>query len=356
MNETQMWQAVLGRDSAFDGAFVYAVRSTGIYCRPSCPSRKPGRKQVGFFPLPEVAEQAGFRPCKRCRPHEVASVEPAVEQARRICRHIESNLDRNLTLEALGQEFHTSPYHLQRTFKQVVGVSPQQYLEACRMGRLRASLKAGQDISGSVYEVGFGSISRLYSKADAQLGMTPRIYRNGGLGMQVHYTIVPCSLGRLLVAATERGVCAVKLGDVDAALEHLLVGEFGQATLSRDDVVLKDWVEAILAYLDGKNPHLDLPLDVQATAFQRQVWQALQRIPFGETRTYSQIAALIGKPSAVRAVAHACATNPVVLIVPCHRVLRKSGELGGYRWGLARKAELLRWERVRAHRPDESGA
>ena len=362
MNEAQMWQAVLNRDRAFDGAFVYAVRSTGIYCRPSCPARKPVSGHVGFFPLPEVAEQAGFRACKRCRPRETTSERSEVEQARRICRYIERNLDETLTLEALGRECHTSPDHLQRTFRRVVGISPQQYQDACRMRQLRSALQAGQDISGAAYEVGFGSISRLYSKADAQLGMTPDVYRNGGKGMQIRYTIVASPrpsenmglpLGRLLVAATERGVCAVKMGDEDTELERLLAAEFSRAALSRDDGALADWVEAILTYLDGKNPHLDLPppfenrglpLDVQATAFQRQVWQALQRIPYGQTRTYSQVAASIGRPSAVRAVAHACARNPVALVVPCHRVLRTDGELGGYRWGLGRKAELLRRE------------
>jgi AraC family transcriptional regulator of adaptative response/methylated-DNA-[protein]-cysteine methyltransferase len=192
--------------------------------------------------------------------------------------------------------------------------------------------------------VGFSSISRVYSKADGQLGMTPHTYRKGGAGMHIRYTTTDCPLGRLLVAATERGMCAVKLGDADIELEQQLVGEFRLATRSRDDVALKAWVESILAYLGGQNPHLDLPLDVQATAFQRQVWQALQRIPHGETRTYSEVAALIGRPSAVRAVAHACAKNPVALVVPCHRVVRTDGGLGGYRWGLSRKAELLRRE------------
>ncbi len=347
MNEIQMWQAVLSRDAAFDGRFVYAVHSTGIYCRPSCPSRKPARSQVGFFPLPEVAERAGFRPCKRCRPRQTIAGSPQVEEARRICRYIEQHLDESITLEALGRVFHTSPYHLQRTFKQVVGVSPQQYREACRVGQLRESLQAGADISDAAYEVGFGSISRLYSKADAQLGMTPHTYRNGGTGMQVRYATAACSLGRLLVAATKRGICAVKLGDSDAELERLLRDEFGCADLGRDHADLDEWVGAVLAHLEGQNPHLELPLDIRATAFQRQVWQALQRIPYGETRTYSQVATMIGRPSAVRAVAHACAVNPVALLIPCHRVVRTDGGLGGYRWGLARKSDLLRREAER---------
>jgi AraC family transcriptional regulator of adaptative response/methylated-DNA-[protein]-cysteine methyltransferase len=344
MNEAQMWLAVLSRDVAFDGRFVYAVRSTGIYCRPSCPSRKPVRSRVGFFQLPEMAERAGFRPCKRCRPGQTIAGSPQVEEARRICRYLEQHLDENVTLAALGRLFHTSPYHLQRTFKQVVGVSPQQYREACRVGRLRGSLQTGADISRAAYDVGFGSISRLYSKTGAQLGMTPHTYRHGGSGMLVSYATAACSLGRLLVAATERGVCAVKLGDTDAELEHLLRDEFANADLSCDHAVLGEWVGRVLAYLDGHNPHVELPLDIRATAFQRQVWQVLQRIPYGETRTYSQVAEMIGRPTAVRAVAHACATNPVALLIPCHRVVRTDGGLGGYRWGLTRKADLLRRE------------
>jgi AraC family transcriptional regulator, regulatory protein of adaptative response / methylated-DNA-[protein]-cysteine methyltransferase len=344
MDEIMMWQAVLNRDAARDGGFVYAVRSTGIYCRPSCPSRRPARRQVTFFSQPEAAEQAGFRPCKRCCPGEATAGDPQVDLARVVCDYIDRHVDGDVTLAALGRSFNTSPHHLQRTFKRVVGVSPQEYAETCRMARLRASLQAGEDISGTAYGVGFGSISRVYSKANGQLGMTPHTYRIGGFGMHIRYALTDCPLGRLLVAATGRGICAVKLGDADVELEQLLEDEFRHAIRSRDDAGLGAWVTAIVAYLEGSNPHLELPLDVQATAFQRQVWQALQRIPYGETRTYSEVAALIGRPSAVRAVAHACAQNPVALVVPCHRVLRKGGELGGYRWGLARKAELLRRE------------
>jgi len=343
-SESRLWQAVLGREARFDGAFVYAVQTTGIYCRPSCSSRKPARRNVAFYPLPEVAEQAGYRPCRRCQPDRLEAEDPQIEQARRICRYVESHLDEPLTLEALGEQFHTSPYHLQRTFKEIVGVSPQQYAEACRMGQVRTALRRGDGIGEAAYSSGFGSISRLYDKAGAQLGMTPGTYQQGGAGVEIVYTLEPCPLGRLLVAATDRGICAVKLGDEDAALEEDLRAEFSQARLRRDAGSLGAWVPAIVRYLEGDLPHLDLPLDVQGTAFQRRVWQELQAIPFGETRSYGQVARAIGRPKAARAVAQACAANPTALVVPCHRVVRQDGTPGGYRWGVERKEALLRRE------------
>jgi AraC family transcriptional regulator of adaptative response/methylated-DNA-[protein]-cysteine methyltransferase len=345
-SEADLWQAVMNRDARFDGTFVYAVQTTGIYCRPSCPSRKPAREHVDFFPVPEVAEQAGFRPCRRCRPDSVESGDPQVEQARAICRHIEAHLAEPLTLEELGRQFALSPFHLQRTFKQIVGISPQHYAEACRIGQVKAALREGDDISGAAYDAGFGSVSRLYDKADAQLGMTPGTYRANGQGTQVRYTISACPLGRLLVAATGRGICAVKIGSVDTEIEQELFAEFSQAEIRRDDQALHEWIEAILRNLDGLQPHLDLPLDVQATAFQKRVWQALQAIPYGETRSYSEVAEAIGQPGASRAVGRACATNPTALIVPCHRVVRKDGGSGGYRWGVERKEKLLQRERA----------
>jgi AraC family transcriptional regulator of adaptative response/methylated-DNA-[protein]-cysteine methyltransferase len=344
--ETRLWQAVLSRNADLDGTFVYAVQTTGIYCRPSCSSRKPARRHVDFYPLPEVAEQAGYRPCRRCRPDEIESGNPQVEQARAICRHIEAHLDEPLTLESLGEQFGLSSYHLQRSFKQVVGVSPQQYAEACRMGRVKTALREGDNISAAAYGAGFGSISRLYDKAPAQLGMTPATYKDNGRGARIVYTIASCPLGRLLVAATERGICAVKLGDADGEIEPALLEEFSEAEIQRDDAALRDWAEAILRHLDGQQPHLDLPLDVQATAFQRRVWQELQTIPYGETRSYGDVARAIGQPGAARAVARACATNPAALVVPCHRVVRQDGQAGGYRWGTERKEKLLRQERL----------
>jgi AraC family transcriptional regulator, regulatory protein of adaptative response / methylated-DNA-[protein]-cysteine methyltransferase len=346
MYEENYWQAVLERDSRSNGTFVYAVRSTGIYCNPSCPSRRPQRDQVIFFPVPEAAERAGFRPCRRCRPQEAAEPEPQVELIRRACRYIEQNLDSQLDLASLSAQVHLSQYHLQRVFKRVMGITPRQYAEACRLGQLKAQLKQGEPVTRALYEVGYGSSSRLYERVPSQLGMTPTTYRRGGPGMRISYTIVNCPLGRLLVAATEKGICGVSLGDTDTVLESALFAEYPAAEISRDGegVNLSPWVDTLVSHLNGQQPHLDLPLDVQATAFQWRVWQELQSIPYGSTRSYSQVARKLGQPKATRAVARACATNPVPLVIPCHRVVREDGNLGGYRWGLERKQQLLAQE------------
>jgi len=348
MNINDVWHAILKRDASYDGKVVYAVRSTGIYCRPSCPSRKPRRANVLLFSLPEVAEQAGFRACRRCQPDQLEPVDPQVALARDVCRYIERHLSADLTLEDLGGRFGYSPHHLQRTFKRVVGVSPLQYAETCRVRQLKSDLKAGDDITGALYAAGYGSSSRLYAKANAQFGMTPGRYQQGGEGSSLLYTVTHCSLGYLLVAATDKGICAVRIGDREPELEAGLRQEFDRAEIRRDDVALSGWVAEILRHLDGEGPHLDLPLDIQATAFQRRVWQALQAIPYGSTRTYREIAAAIGRPTASRAVARACAANPVALLIPCHRVIRANGGLGGYRWGAERKRALFaQEERIR---------
>ncbi len=340
------WRAVEARDAAYDGAFVYAVDTTGVYCRPSCPSRRPRRRHVRFFELPEAAEGAGFRACLRCRPRDIAARDSRVDAVRRACRFIEAQDDGPPTLAALSGEVGLSPHHLQRTFKRLVGVTPRQYADARRLSRLKARLRAGDRVAGALYEVGYGSSSRLYERAGGQLGMTPAAYRRGGRGWRVGFGIVRSSLGRLLVAATARGVCAVCLGDDDAALERGLRGEFPAAEIARDDAGLGDWIGGIAAHLEGARPHVGLPLDIQATAFQRRVWEELRRIPYGETRSYGEVARAIGRPTAARAVARACAANPVALVVPCHRVVRGDGGLGGYRWGAARKAALLEKERA----------
>ena len=344
--EENYWQAVLARDSRSNGTFVYAVRSTGIYCNPSCPSRRPQRDQVIFFSEPEAAEQAGFRPCRRCQPGGTVKPESQVELVRRACRYIEQNLDSLPSLASLSAQVHLSPYHLQRVFKRIMGITPRQYAEACRLGRLKAQLKDGEPVTRALYDVGYGSSSRLYERAPSQLGMTPTAYRRGGPGMHIDYTIVDCPLGRLLVAATAKGICAVSLGDDDTVLEAALFSEYPAAEINRDgdEVNLSQWVNALVSHLNGQHPHIDLPLDVQATAFQWRVWQELQAIPYGSTRSYSQVAQALGQPRATRAVARACATNPVPLVVPCHRVVREDGTLGGYRWGLERKQQLLAQE------------
>lgn len=336
-----LWQAVLARDPAPGGDAVYAVRSTGIYCRFDCPSRRPRREQVTFFASADLAAQAGFRPCQRCRPERPAA--PAVERVEQACRILER--DGPLPLAELARRLDASPHHLQRTFKAITGVSPRQYAAQARSDQLKAQLRAGQPVTGALYEVGYGSSSRLYETAAQELGMTPGAYRQGGKKMNIHYTIVDAPLvGRLLVAGTERGICSVTFGDVDAELEAALALEYPSAVLARDGDTLAPWVSAVLAHLGGRLPHLDLPLDVQASAFRLRVWEALRKIPYGETRTYAQVAAAIGRPAAVRAVANACAANPAALVTPCHRVVRSDGGLGGYRWGISRKKALLAQE------------
>lgn len=264
-----------------------------------------------------------------------------LELVQQICRALAEPDETLPTLADLSARFHMSPYHLQRVFKRIVGVTPRQYADACRMQRLKTHLQEGTPVTHALYEAGFASSSSLYDLAAAQLGMTPAVYQQGGLATQISYTIVPCELGFLLVGATERGICAVRLGDTPEALERDLTAEFASARLERNDSGMREWVEALLEYLRGEHPSLDLPLDVRATAFQRRVWEELRTIPYGETRSYGQIAAAIGQPTAARAVAQACAHNPVALVIPCHRVVREDGHLGGYRWGTARKQRLL---------------
>jgi AraC family transcriptional regulator of adaptative response/methylated-DNA-[protein]-cysteine methyltransferase len=347
------WEAILGRDRAADGQFVYAVRSTGIYCRPSCPSRKPRREQVLFFPLPQAAEGEGFRPCLRCRPRAARIRDPQIGAVARVCREIESRVGggeegaSGLTLASLGAASGMKTHQLERAFRKLIGITPRQYADAQRMHRLKSRLKKGDNVTTALYDAGFGSSSRLYERAPAQLGMTPAVYRKGGAGMRIEYTIVDSPLGRLLVGATARGISALYIGESDEKLESALRKEYPRAELraaAGGAEGRKQWVEKILAHLRGREPSLDLPTDVQATAFQRRVWEELRRIPYGTTRTYTQIARRIGRPNAVRAVARACATNPVSVVVPCHRVVREDGKLAGYRWGLERKRALLEHE------------
>lgn len=342
------WNAVLSRDTRYDGQFVFAVSSTNIYCRPSCPSRRPRRENVSFFKLPEAAERAGFRACLRCHPRKSRSIDPQVEMTQRVCRLIEANDGAPLTLAKLSEQVAVSPFHLQRTFKSVMGISPSEYAEECRINRFRKSVRNGGAITNAIYDAGYGSSSRLYAGAASQLGMTPATYGKGGRGAVINYAVVECRLGQLLVAATSKGVCAVKLGDTRAQLEADLANEFPAAEIHADEKPLRSWVQTVIDYLNYKTPHIDLPLDIQATAFQRQVWEKLRAIPYGETHSYTRVAKAIGQEKAVRAVAHACATNPVALVIPCHRVIREDQSLGGYRWGLERKKRLLTDEKEHA--------
>jgi AraC family transcriptional regulator, regulatory protein of adaptative response / methylated-DNA-[protein]-cysteine methyltransferase len=352
---SNMWRAVLARDSRRDREFVYAVRSTGIYCKPSCPSRRPRRAQVAFFAMPVAAEHAGFRPCKRCKPELAAANGHGAQTAAvvALCRSIEQDPDRTAKLSVLAKQSGTTTHRLHRAFRHVLGITPRQFADALRLKQLKGQLQRGGDVTTALYDAGYGSASRLYERANAQLGMTPATYGKGGKGMDIAYTIEECSLGKVLVAATARGISAVYLGGEAPPLERALKTEYPNAYLRRDANSLGPWVRAIVKHLDGGERRLDLPTDVEATAFQRRVWEELRKIPYGTTKTYSQVARAIGKPAAVRAVARACAMNPVSIVVPCHRVIREDGTLAGYRWGLDRKKALLQHEqsatKARAH-------
>lgn len=342
--DDRYWEAVLARDRSFDGRFVYAVRSTGVYCRPSCPSRRPQREQVVFYTDPDSAERAGFRACRRCGRRDrtsgalVAGTVSAIQAAE----------DAAPTLAVLSKTLQTSPDRLSRRFKRLTGVTPREYRDAQQLSRLKTSLRQSENVAAAVYDAGFGSSRAVYERAPSQLGMTPATYRRGGAGMRIGYTIVDSSLGRLLIAATDRGVCSVCLGDSDAPLEKALREEYPRAGIERDPAGLEGHVRQIRRHLAGQLPRLELPVDVQATAFQWRVWQALRDIPYGETRSYSEIARAVGSPRAVRAVGHACAINRVAVVIPCHRAVRQDGNSGGYRWGLERKQALLDRERARS--------
>ena len=340
--DTARWQAVQTRDRRADGSFVYAVRTTGIYCRASCPSRRPQRRNVEFFPVPAAAEHAGYRACRRCRPRDAMRGDPAVSLTERACRMME-RAGTSLRLATLGDQLGVSPGHLQRVFTRVTGVSPRAYADALRAGRLREALRSGAAVTRAMYGAGYGSPSRIYDRT-SPLGMTPATYRKGGKGMRIGYTTAGSPLGQVMVAATDRGLCFVSLGD-ERTLERHLRDEFPEAEIHRADRGLGRMVDAVLGAIRGRAPDRGLPLDIQGTAFQRLVWDALRRVRPGETVTYAELARRIGKPRASRAVASACAGNHLAVVVPCHRVVRSDGGLGGYRWGMKRKAALLESEK-----------
>ena len=353
------WAALASRDVRHDGAFVYAVQTTGVYCRPSCPARTPKRENVVLFPGPEEARTSGFRACLRCRPDEGrTSAEVAVDQARAFLdRRLDADPEARVPLAELAEAVGWSAGHLQRTFSRLVGLSPRAYADAWRLNRAKATLRHGGTVLAATFEGGFGSGKALYERADDAFGMTPGTYRRGGAGLSIRYALFDTALGVALVAATDQGICAVALGDAAEALAAGLQGDFPQADVRRDDEAVGPWAEPVLRVLagapgasptDAAQALLALPTDVRGTAFQRRVWAALRRIPPGETRTYGEVAAAIGRPQAARAVAGACGANPVALVVPCHRVVGASGALRGYRWGPERKRRLLALEAARA--------
>lgn len=344
-NDQQLWEAVVARDTARDGEFVFAVSTTGVYCRPSCAARRPRRENVRFFGAPEAAERAGYRACLRCRPKALSGNREA-DAIRTICRYIEQHLDEPMTLKHLGKEFHQSPFHLQRRFKEVLGITPREYADSCRLRMLKRNLQAGDSVTRAMYDAGYGSSSRLYERTASQLGMTPDKYRRGAIAAGVRYTCADSPLGRMLIAATEKGICAIQFARTDAELIDGLKREFPFAVRKLDQGGLESWVVTLLQHIEGKELDSSLPLDIRATAFQRRVWTYLQSIPFGETKSYSEVAKAIGQPRACRAVARACATNPVGVAIPCHRVVREDGSVGGYRWGVQRKKTLLAMEQL----------
>jgi AraC family transcriptional regulator, regulatory protein of adaptative response / methylated-DNA-[protein]-cysteine methyltransferase len=342
---SELWKVVIARDASRDGEFVFAVSSTGVYCRPSCAARRPRRENVQFYLTPDQAERAGYRACLRCRPRS-ASGNSSADSVKAICRFIEQHLDEPLTLNRLGKEFHQSPFHLQRRFKAVLGITPREYADSCRLRLLKRNLQAGDSVTRAMYEAGYGSSSRLYERTASQLGMTPDKYRRGAIAAVIRYTCTDSPLGRMLIAATERGICAIQFARTDGELNEGLKREFPFATRKVDNGGLRSWADALIEQMRGGDMDSSLPLDIRATAFQRRVWTYLQSIPFGSTQSYSEVAKGIGRPTAVRAVARACATNPVAVAIPCHRVVREDGNMGGYRWGIERKKALLALEQV----------
>jgi AraC family transcriptional regulator of adaptative response/methylated-DNA-[protein]-cysteine methyltransferase len=347
-DQDSRWLAVLDRDRSLDGKFVFAVATTGIFCRPSCPAKRPRPQNVRFFDDALSAEQAGYRACMRCRPKAIDG-NPQSAKVRAICRYIEQHVihpetEDRLTLKLLAREFRLSPFHLQRTFKSILGISPKAYIDACRLRHVKQNLQAGQSVTTSLYAAGYGSSSRLYERTSAQLGMTPEKYRRGAVAAVVHYTIADSPLGRMMIAATDKGICAISFADSDQELQQGLMREFPFAARRRDDEAMSKWHAGLTQLMQGQKVNPSLPLDIRATAFQRRVWEALQQIPRGETRSYGALAKEIGSPSAARAVARACATNRIAIAIPCHRIVRENGDLGGYRWGAKRKEQLLALE------------
>jgi AraC family transcriptional regulator of adaptative response/methylated-DNA-[protein]-cysteine methyltransferase len=342
-----MWKAVTQRDKSRDGQFVFAVKTTRVYCRPSCPSRRPNRENVEFYGTTTQALAAGFRACRRCNPD--ASMSNAEMLVEKVQKYIEDNLDTTVTLEQIGTAIGAKLFHLQRTFKATTGLTPRQYADECRLAAVKKELGAGRAVTDAIYEAGYSSCSRLYETSTRKLGMTPGAYAKRGAGEVISCAFIRSAMGLLLMAATERGLCFLQFGKSESALMQDLHKEFSAAVIVENPQSMTQWIERLLGYFAGREGGMgvvtDIPVDLNGTAFRKAVWHYLRQIPAGETRTYTEVAEKIGRPEAVRAVARACAANRVALVVPCHRVVRQDGGMGGYRWGVERKRELLEQER-----------
>jgi AraC family transcriptional regulator, regulatory protein of adaptative response / methylated-DNA-[protein]-cysteine methyltransferase len=343
LSRANMWQAVVERDAKFDGRFIYAVKTTMIYCRPTCPSRRPNEKNVEFFADAQPARTKGYRPCRRCKPDAADNRKETIVMQTR--KHIEENLDQSLTLANISKAVGVSQFHLQRLFKSSTGLTPRQYAEECRLSTVKKELRSGRDVTGAMYDAGYSSSSRLYERSSQKLGMTPATYAKGGAGEIINYAYFKSPLGLLLVAGTEKGLCFLQFGESKDELISALRAEFGAARIEENKNSVSPWIDKLADYFAGKAPDLSLPVDLRGTDFQQAVWRQLRTIPVGETRSYSEVAQALGRPQAVRAVARACASNRIALAVPCHRVIRNDGTAGGYRWGLERKDALLRGEK-----------
>ena len=344
--DDERWNAVTRRDRTADGAFFYSVRTTGVYCRPSCAARMARRENVAFYATPQAAERAGFRPCKRCRPNQAGLAGQHAAAVARACRTIEAAEDAP-ALDQLAEAAGMSRFHFHRTFKSITGVTPKAYATARRAERVRKELASSRTVTDAIYDAGYNSSGRFYEQSGEILGMTPRDFRAGGSRADIRFAVGECSLGSILVAATEKGVCAITIGDDPEALLRDLQDRFPRAELRGGDREFESTVGKVLSFVEAPGLGLDLPLDVRGTAFQQRVWQALRAIPAGSTKSYTEIARRIGAPKSVRAVAQACAANPIAVAIPCHRVVRHDGGLSGYHWGVERKRALLEREAAR---------
>lgn len=349
MNDNAKWQAVIDRDTEHDGKFWYGVLTTGVYCRPSCAARQPRRENVSFYSSLQAAREDGLRACKRCKPDNVADEMPTLAKLLALCRHIEKHAEVAHDLSALAKRASLSQFQVHRMFKAFLQVTPKGYIEQIRVAALKRRLRSASSVTDAIYEAGFESSSAVYGRLDAQLGMTPRDYRRGGKGVAISFAFGRTQLGLVLIGATDRGICYLQFGDSERELLEQLADEYPHATITPSNeassMQMTAWMNSLNAKLAGKRSKAKLPLDIQGTAFQKRVWEFLQSIPAGEVVSYTEVAEGVGTPKAVRAAASACASNRIGVLIPCHRVIRGNGELGGYRWGLPRKRALIDMER-----------